>query len=69
MSWPWFDNIGTPQSAAVTIRERFTPSADQSRLDYELTVTDPATFTEPAVYERYWLALGASIERYDCQVY
>jgi len=49
--------------------ERFTLSDDQARLDYELTVTDAATFSEPAVYERYWLALGASIEAYDCQVY
>ena len=34
-----------------------------------VTVTDPVTFSEPAVYERYWLALGAAIERYNCQVY
>ena len=69
VNWPYFDNIGTPQSEGVGMRERFTVSVDQARLDYELTVSDPLTFTEPAVYERYWLALGASVERYDCQVY
>jgi len=69
VNWPWFDNIGTPQSEAVEILERFTVSDDQARLDYRLTVTDAATFSEPAVYERYWIALGASIEPYDCQVY
>ncbi len=69
VNWPWFDNIGTPQSQAVEMLERFTLSDDQARLDYELTVTDAATFSEPAVYQRYWLALGASIEAYDCQVY
>ena len=49
--------------------ERFTVSEDQTRLDYQLTVTDPATFTEPAVYDRYWVALvGANIQTYGCQV-
>ena len=69
INWPYFDNIGTPQSAAVEMLERFTVSDDQTRLDYTLTVTDPLTFSEPAVYERYWLALGESVRRYDCQVY
>ena len=69
VSWPWLDNNGTPQSEAVEFVERFTVSDDQTRLDYQLTVTDPATFTEPAVYDRYWLGLvGATIETYDCQV-
>jgi len=69
IDWPYFDNIGTPQTESVQMRETFTVSADQGRLDYRLTVTDPTTFSEPAVYERYWLALGESIELYDCQVY
>jgi len=69
INWPYFDNIGTPQSEDVEMVETFTVSADQTRLDYQLTVTDPDTFTEPAVYERHWLALGEAIELYDCQVY
>jgi hypothetical protein len=69
INWPYFDNIGTPQSEDVQMHETFTLSDDQTRLDYRLTVTDPGTFSEPAVYERYWLALGAEIEVYDCQVY
>lgn len=69
VSWPYFDNIGTPQSEAVRMVETFTVSDDQVRLDYRLTVTDPGTFSSPAVYERYWLALGASIEPYNCQVF
>ena len=69
VNWPWLDNSGTPQSQAVELEERFTVSEDQTRLDYRLTVTDPDTFTEPAVYDRYWVALvGASIQTYDCQV-
>jgi hypothetical protein len=69
VNWPYFDNIGTPQSEDARMHETFTVSGDQTRLDYRLTVTDPGTFTEPAVYERYWLALGAEIELYDCQVF
>ena len=69
VNWPWLDNNGTPQSQAVEYVERFTVSTDQTRLDYQLTVTDPATFTEPALYDRYWVALvGASIDTYGCQV-
>ena len=69
VDWPWLDNSGTPQSRAAEFEERFTVSADQTRLDYQLTVTDPATFTEPAVYDRHWVALvGATIQTYGCQV-
>jgi hypothetical protein len=67
VSWPYFDNVGTPQSEAVNIVERYSPSDDQGRLDFEVTVTDPATFTAPAVLKSYWLALGGEIPRYDCQ--
>ena len=46
IDWPFFDDVGTPQSMDVDIVERFALSPDASRLDYEITVTDPATFTE-----------------------
>jgi hypothetical protein len=67
VDWPYFDNIGTPQSTNVVITERFMPSEDQSTLDYELTVVDAATFTEPAVVKRQWAAHDGAIERYDCR--
>ena len=67
INWPYFDNIGTPQSEAVEFVERFTLSDDQSRLDFHITVTDPQTFTEPATIESYWRNLGESIPVYDCQ--
>jgi hypothetical protein len=67
VDWPWFDNRGTPQSPNVEIVERFSLSDDQSRLDWEFTIIDSATFTEPAVMRGYWLALGETILRYDCQ--
>jgi hypothetical protein len=67
VDWPYFDNIGTPQSADVAITERFAPSADQSRVDYEIRVVDATTFTAPAVLKSQWLAFDAEIQRYDCR--
>jgi len=67
IDWPFFDNAGTPQSEQVEILEQFTPSSDQGRLDFHITITDPETFTEPATIRGHWLALGETILRYDCQ--
>jgi Family of unknown function (DUF6152) len=67
VSWPYFDGMGTAQSEAVEIVERFTPTADQTRLDFHVTVRDPVTLTAPATIEGYWLALGHTVQRFDCQ--
>jgi len=37
------------------LEERFTPSADGSRLDYLLKVTDAATFTAPVELKKTWI--------------
>jgi hypothetical protein len=67
--WRHFDTVGLPQSEAVRIVEVFTPSADGARLDYELTVTDPATFTEPVTLGKYWVWVpGVEVGVYDCVV-
>ena len=68
INWPYFDPIGTPQSEDVEMIERFTMSEDQARMNYHLTVRDPGTFTEPATYERVYVALGESLPIYDCQL-
>lgn len=68
VDWPYFDNAGTPQSTAVEIVERYTLSDDQARLWFQVTVTDAATFTAPAVIEGHWLALGHTVDRYDCRL-
>ena len=57
ISWPWFSQLGIPQSAGVMIAERFTPSDDGGRLDYEMTVTDPVNFTRPVVLGTHWFWL------------
>lgn len=67
INWPFFDNIGTPLSEEVEIVERFMLSEDQTRLDFDITITDPPVFTSPAKLRGYWLALGDTIPLYDCQ--
>jgi len=66
LNWPYYDTIGTPLTSDVKITERFTLSDDQSALTYRQTVTDPSTFTEPAIHESQHLALGETIERFVC---
>jgi hypothetical protein len=69
ISWPFFSQLGIRQSADVEIVERFTPTADGSRLDYEMTVTDAATFTRPVVLRQYWLWLpSVTLLPYECTV-
>src|SRR5690606_6922877 len=60
---------GVPLSAAATVVERYRLSEDQTRLDFTIVVTDPATFIEPATFEFHWLALGERFGRYDCTVH
>jgi hypothetical protein len=67
INYPRFDTSGTPQSESVSIVERFTLSEDQSRLDFQMTITDGATFERPATFARYYVALGQSLEPFDCR--
>ncbi len=67
LSWPWFNQLGIPQSPDSVLVERFSPTEDGSRLDYDLTVTDPINFTEPVTLEHYWLYRPEEvILPYDC---
>jgi hypothetical protein len=49
IDYPRFDRHGTPQGPDVSVLERYTPSDDGRRLEWVVTVTDPATFTRPVV--------------------
>lgn len=67
VSWPYFNQSGSiPQGEAVEIDERFTVGGDD-RLVYELTVSDPATLTEP-VSARFVLGWRPDlvVEPYEC---
>jgi hypothetical protein len=51
----YFDHMGAMQSDQISTVERFIPNADYTRLDYELTVTDPVYFSEPFTLKRYFV--------------
>ncbi len=64
---PYFNAAGILLSDAAHVEERFELSQDEARLNYRLTVTDPATFTEPVSLERYWLwRPGETIQPFEC---
>jgi len=64
---PYFNSAGILLSDAAHVEERFELSQDNGRLNYRLTVTDPATFTEPVSLERYWLwRPGEAIQPFEC---
>ena len=48
-----YDLEGVPQSRQMTIVERFTPSEGGTVVTYDLSATDPATFTETVTYPAY----------------
>ena len=67
IDWPWFDQTGIPQSDALHLVERFTPSPDGRVLRYQITVTDPATFTEPVILDRVWVwRASEALRPYNC---
>ena len=48
-------------------RGTFTPSEDGTRLQYALTITDPATFTEPVTLRKYWTwRPDAQVRPFEC---
>jgi hypothetical protein len=67
INWRYFDSAGVPQGNAMTISEHFTPSADGSRLDYTMRVTDPEIFTKPLELQRMWVNRpGEEVKPYNC---
>ncbi len=67
ISWTYFNQRGLRQSEAIELVERFTPSENGARLDYELTITDPVLFTEPAVLTKSWVWVpGDEVLPFDC---
>lgn len=67
VNWGHFNQLGVPLTGDARITERFTPSDDGSRLDYKMTVEDPATFTRPVELGNYWLNVpGVEVQPYEC---
>ena len=67
IDWDHFDRDGIPLGPDAEIVERFTLHEDGSRLDYEMALTDPYAFTEPVVFDKFWLWFPeVVVEHYDC---
>ena len=67
INYPYFDDLGTPQSGNLKIVERYTLSEDETRLDWEGVATDPEIFTEPVVLDGWleWVP-GEVVKSFDC---
>ena len=69
INYPYFNRVGVAQSRQVETLERFTVTDDGRRLDYELTITDPATLTEPVTWGTYYVSdRGDVVRPYECNV-
>lgn len=67
IDWAFFDDVGTPQSVDVETVEQFSLSDGGNRLNYTITVTDRATFTEPITLGGYWVWVpGQEIKPFGC---
>jgi hypothetical protein len=67
IDWPYLDPSGVPQGPSSTIVERFTPTSDGTRLNYTMSITDPATFTAPVELTRSWVwRPGETVRPYNC---
>jgi hypothetical protein len=63
----YFGAAGIKLSGEAIIDERFILSADQRRLDYEMTVTDPVIFSEPVTQYSAWdWRPGETVKPYNC---
>ena len=70
INYAHFDKTGIPQTEAVRNLERFRVNDEGSRLEYSVTITDPAIFTEPVVMTKTWAYRpGETINPYDCQLW
>ena len=68
IDWRHFNQNGLQQSSEMRLVERFTPSEDGARLDYELTISDPALFTETEiVFTKSWVWVpGDEVLPFNC---
>lgn len=68
IGYSWFNGTGIPLGPNATTEERFEQSADGSRLEYTMTVTDPTTFTAPVTLRKAWeWRPGEQVRPYECR--
>jgi hypothetical protein len=67
IDYPFFDDLGTPQSASIHVSERFDLDSARGRLHWTGTIVDPVNFTEPVVLEIDWRWIpGNARKPYNC---
>ena len=67
INWPYFDRSGAPQTANVAINERFTVVQNGNRLDYVMTVNEPASLVKPFVWNAYFVwNPSEAVNPYEC---
>jgi hypothetical protein len=67
IDFPYFDDLGTPQSAQIRITERFDLDAGNARLLWTGEVVDPVNFSEPVVLEIEWRWIpGNELKPFRC---
>ncbi len=69
VDFPYLDDDGTPMSEQAKIVERFTVSGDGTRLDYEISVTDPENLVVPAIWDAAWKWVpNTRIMPFECEL-
>jgi hypothetical protein len=67
LSGRFFNQSGVPLGKSAQFVERFTPSADGSRLNYSLVATDPEVFAQPVELKRSWVfRSGEKVMPFNC---
>ena len=69
INYPYADDLGTPQSTAVTMVEHFTLSENDTRLHWTASVADPETYTGTTFWEMFWkYTPGEQRKPYNCSL-
>ena len=67
INWPYFDRSGAPQTRNVAINERFTVVQNGNRLEYVMTVNEPASLVNPFVWNAYFVwNPSEAVNPYEC---
>ena len=67
IDWPYYSELGTPQSDRASYVERLSVAEGGERLNYSITITDPVVFPGPVTLESFrpWTP-GVQIPPYNC---
>jgi hypothetical protein len=57
---------GVPLGPSASFVERFTPSADGSRLHYTIVMTDAYSLTHPVEQKRSWVPIADQVMPFNC---